>query len=91
MGRAIVRPEVRAAWQHEFGDTGYSLTSGFATLGGNPFTVAGPTTGRDSLLVGTGLSIRWNERFAIYAYYDGELLRSNYSSNSVSVGFRYQF
>ena len=91
VGRVLIRPEVRAAWQHEFGDTSYSLTSGFATLGGNPFTVSGPTTGRDSLLVGAGFSIRLNERFAIYAYYDGEMLRSNYSSNSVSVGFRCQF
>ena len=91
VGRAILRPEVRAAWQHEFGDTSYSLTSNFATLGGSAFTVAGPSTGRDSLLVGAGFSIHWNERFSTYAYYDGELLRTNYSSNNVSVGFRYRF
>jgi outer membrane autotransporter protein len=91
VGRAIIRPEVRAAWQHEFGDTSYSLTSSFATLGGNAFTVAGPETGRDSLLVGAGLSVLFNERFSIYAYYDGELLRANYSSHNVSAGFRYRF
>ncbi len=91
MGRAIIRPEVRAAWQHEYGDTTYSLTSTFATLGGNPFTVFGPTIGRDSLLVGAGLTIQWNERFATTAFYDGELLRKNYSSNNVSVGFRVSF
>jgi autotransporter-associated beta strand protein len=91
VGRAILRPEVRAAWQHEFGDTSYSLTSSFATLGGAPFTVSGPATGRDSLLVGAGVSVQWNDRFSIFAYYDGELLRTNYSSNNVSVGFRYRF
>jgi outer membrane autotransporter protein len=91
VGRAIIRPEVRAAWQHEFGDTSYSLTSSFATLGGSAFTVAGPATGRDSLLVGAGLSVLFNERFSIYAYYDGELLRANYSSHNVSAGFRYRF
>jgi outer membrane autotransporter protein len=85
------RPEVRASWQHEFADTSYSLTSTFATLGGSAFTVAGPSTGRDSLLVGAGFSILWNDRFSTYAYYDGELLRTNYSSNSVSVGFRLRF
>ena len=91
MGRAIFRPEARAAWQHEFGDTSYSLTSTFATLGGNAFTVAGPETGRDSLLVGAGFSILWNDRFSTYAFYDGELLRQNYSSHNISAGFRLKF
>jgi outer membrane autotransporter protein len=91
VGRAIVRPEARVSWQHEFGDTSYSLTSTFATLGGNPFTVAGPATGRDSMLVRAGVSVQWNERLSAYAYYDGELLRQNYSSNNVSVGFRLRF
>ncbi len=91
MGRAIIRPEVRAAWQHEYGDTTYSLTSTFATLGGNAFTVSGPAIGRDSLLVGAGFSILWNDRFASTVFYDGELLRTNYSSNNLSVGFRWIF
>lgn len=90
-GRAVLRQELRAAWQHEFSDTGYSLTSSFATLGGSAFIVAGPETGRDSLLVGAGFSILWNERFSTSFFYDGELLRTNYSSNNVSVGFRYRF
>lgn len=91
VGRAIVRPEARVSWQHEFGDTSYSLTSTFATLGGNPFTVAGPATGRDSMLVRAGVSVQCTERLSAYAYYDGELFRQNYSSNNVSVGFRLRF
>ncbi len=88
---AIIRPEARVSWQHEFGDTSYSLTSSFATLGGNPFTVAGPETGRDSMLIRAGVSVQWNDRFSTSAYYDGELLRKNYSSNNVSLGFRWKF
>ena len=91
IGRRSIRPEVRVAWQHEYGDVNHSLTSSFATLGGTPFTVTGPATGRDSLLLGAGFTVQWNDRFATYAYYDGELARTNYRSNSVSVGFRYQF
>jgi outer membrane autotransporter protein len=87
----IVRPEVKLAWQHEFGDSTYSITSSFASLGGNPFTVTGATIGRDSLLIGAGLSILWTPRFATYVYYDGEVARTNYSSHSVSGGFRLQF
>ena len=90
-GRAHIRPEVRASWQHEYGDSTYSLTSSFATLGGTPFTVFGPATGRDSLLVRAGVNVQWNDRFSTYAYYDGELLRTNYSSNNVSLGVRWKF
>jgi outer membrane autotransporter protein len=91
VGRVLVRPEVKLAWQHEFGDSTYSITSRFASLGGNAFTVTGAPIGRDSLLVGAGFSVLWNPRFATYVYYDGELGRTNYSSHSVSAGFRLQF
>jgi len=32
-----------------------------------------------------------SERFSIYAFYDGELLRTNYRSNNVSAGLRLRF
>lgn len=91
VARRIIRPEVRASWQHEYGDVSHSLTSSFATLGDTPFTVTGPATGRDSLMLSAGFTVQWTARFAAYAYYDGELARKNSRSNSVSVGFRYQF
>ena len=91
VGSAIVRPEAVVSWQHEFADTSYSLTSTFATLGGNPFTVAGPSTGRDSMLIRAGVNVQWSPRLSTFAYYDGELLRKNYSSNNVSLGVRWRF
>ncbi len=84
-------PEVRLAWQHEFGDTDYSLVSSFASGAGNSFTVNGPEIGRDSLLLSAGFAIRWNDRISTYAYYDGELFRTNYLSNNVSAGVRVTF
>ena len=80
-----------AAWQHEFAGKEYSLTSGFATLGGSPFTVTGPEIGRDSLLIGGGVSILWNDRISTFAYYDGEIGRTNYTSHNFTVGFRIRF
>jgi autotransporter-associated beta strand protein len=91
VGGVTVRPEARIAWQHEFADTAYSITSSFANLGGSPFTVTGAKVGRDSLLVGAGFSILWSDRFATYLYYDGEVGRSNYDSHSISGGVRMQF
>ena len=91
LGPIHLIPEVRLAWQHEFGDTDYSLVSSFASGAGNSFTVNGPEIGRDSLLLSAGFAIRWNDRISTYAYYDGELFRTNYLSNNVSAGFRVTF
>jgi outer membrane autotransporter protein len=76
-------PEVRAAWQHEFGDTDYSLISSFASGAGNSFTVNGPAIGHDSMLLGAGFAIHSNDRISTYAYYDGELFRTNYRTTSL--------
>ena len=87
----IIRPEVRAAWQHEFGDSSFALDSRFANGAGNTFTVHGPEIGDDSLLVGAGVAVLWNERTSTYVYYDGDLARTNYSSHNVSGGVRMSF
>jgi fibronectin-binding autotransporter adhesin len=91
IGPAHIIPELRLAWQHEFGDTDYSLVSSFASGAGNSFTVSGPAIGRDSMLIGAGFAIHWNDRISTYAYYDGELFRTNYLSNNISAGFRLTF
>ncbi len=90
IGSKIFRPELRVAWQHEFGATGSSITSNFATLGGTPFTVAGTTVGRDSVLASAGFVIVWNDLLSTFVYYDGQF-GQNLQSNNVSGGFRLQF
>ncbi|MEP7016233.1 MAG: autotransporter domain-containing protein, partial [Verrucomicrobiota bacterium] len=90
-GSTIIRPEVRAAWQHESGDRSYPIEARFASGAGDVFTVHGPVIGRDSALVDAGFSIMWNNRISTYVYYDGVLGRYNYDNNSVSAGFRVSF
>ena len=91
VGRVIIRPEISLAWQHEYGDQAYSIVSSFASGAGNSFTVNSPQIGRDSLLIGAGAAVLLSERISIYAYYDGEVFRSNYQSNNVSAGVRVTF
>jgi outer membrane autotransporter protein len=91
VGHVIIKPEISAAWQHEFGDQSYTIVSSFANGAGNSFTVSSPSIGRDSLLIGAGTAVLLNDRLSIYAYYDGELLRTNYQSNDVSAGVRLTF
>jgi len=86
-----VIPEFKAAWQHEYGQSDYSLVSSFANGAGNSFNVQGPSIGRDTLLISAGVSVQLNERFTLYAYYDGELATDNYEANNVSAGCRLAF
>jgi outer membrane autotransporter protein len=91
VGSVIIRPEIDLAWQHEYGDQSYAIISSLASGAGNSFTVNSPNIGRDSLLIGAGAALLLNDRFSVYAYYDGELGRTNYQSNNVSVGVRITF
>lgn len=91
IGRVLIRPEIRAAWQHESGDGAYDLTSSFASGAGGNFSVSGPQLGRDSALIGAGFAIQWSERLSTYLYYDGEIGRSEYDSHSISGGVRLEF
>jgi outer membrane autotransporter protein len=91
VGHVTIIPQISAAWQHEYGATEYSVVANFANGAGNSFTVKGPQIGRDSLLVGAGATVIWNDRVSTYLYYDGEVARTNYQSHNVSGGFRISF
>jgi outer membrane autotransporter protein len=91
LGAVLIRPELRAAWQHEFGDSSYELGANFANGAGNSFLVNGPNLGRDSALLGAGFAAQFNDRLSTYFYYDGELGRRNYQSSSVTGGLRLAF
>lgn len=85
-----VKPEVRAQWKHEYLESTASVESRFEGTQ-RLFTVDGPELGRDSLLVDAGVDVPVSDSLSVFAYYTGELARDNYSSNSVSGGFRVNF
>jgi outer membrane autotransporter protein len=91
VGHITVIPQISAAWQHEYGSVAYSVVASFASGAGNSFTVSGPEIGRDSLLIGAGVSVLWSDRISTYVYYDGEFGRTNYQSNNISGGIRVTF
>ena len=68
VGGILIKPEVRAAWQHEYLDSSYDVDAGFSGLANSDFTVRGPEIGRDSLLLGAGVAVLWNERTSTYVY-----------------------
>ena len=91
VGGLAIKPEIRAAWQHEYGDSVYAIDSSFANGAGGTFTVNGPKLGRDSVLLGAGFAVQCNDRCSAYVYYDGELGRTNYHAAAVTGGVRFAF
>jgi uncharacterized protein with beta-barrel porin domain len=91
VGKVTVIPQVSAAWQHEYGSVAYQVVAGFASGAGTSFTVNGPEIGRDSLLIGAGVSVILSDRISTYVFYDGDVARTNYDSHTVTGGFRITF
>ena len=90
IGSMVLVPEVRATWQHEYGDTFDSISAAML-LGSPAFSVTSSPIGRDSLLLNAGFTLRITPDLSVYAFYDGELARTNYQANNLLVGFRASF
>ena len=68
-----------------------TLAGRLASGAGDSFLVTGPEIGRDSMIVGAGFAVVLSDRLSTYFYYDGEFLRTNYDSSTVTGGFRFSF
>ncbi|MEX0794492.1 MAG: autotransporter domain-containing protein, partial [Pirellulaceae bacterium] len=64
------RPELHAAWMHEFLDTETSLVTNITGAGGPGFTTRGLNYGRDWALVGGGFSLDLTHSLSFGAAYD---------------------
>jgi fibronectin-binding autotransporter adhesin len=91
VGKVTLIPQVNLGWQHEYGSVAYQVVAGFASGAGTSFTVNGPQIGRDSLLIGAGVSMILSDRISTYVFYDGDVARTNYDSHTVTGGFRITF
>jgi uncharacterized protein YhjY with autotransporter beta-barrel domain len=91
VGSAVIRPELQLGWQHEFLDTDHAIDSRFATGAGNIFTVNSPTIGRDNLFVSAGFAVQWSRKVGTSVFYDGELLRQNYTAHTINIGLGIAF
>ena len=90
IGGMVLAPEVRASWQHEFGDLEQTINSRFV-FGGPGFDVNSARVGRDSFLLSAGFSLQITPALAAYAFYDGELGRQNYDAHNIVGGVRASF
>jgi outer membrane autotransporter protein len=91
LGKIIVEPSIKAAWEHEYFYSALPITAGFANIPGPTATFTGPAEGHDSAIVSAGVSVIWTPTLTTYLNYDGQLGRGNYSSNAVTGGVRISF
>jgi outer membrane autotransporter protein len=91
MGKILLEPSLKAAWEHEYLYSALPITAGFAGIPGPSATFFGPSEGHDSAIVSAGVSAQLTPAILLYVNYDGQLGRENYDSNAVTGGCRISF
>jgi outer membrane autotransporter protein len=91
VGKVLVEPSLRAAWEHEYKYSNLPITAGFAGIPRPSAIFYSPSEGHDSAIVSAGVSVQWSPMIATYLNYDGQLGRSRYDSNAVTGGFGISF
>ena len=91
IGKIVVEPSLKAAWEHEYKYSALPITAGFVGIPGPSATFFGPNEGHDSAIVSAGVSVQLTPAISTYVNYDGQLGRGNYDSNAVTGGVRISF
>ena len=90
VGNIQVIPTLMAAWEHEYFYSSQPITVSTPEFPGN-VKLFGPDEGRNSAIVNAGAAIQWTPQIATYIGYQGQLGRSNYTSNAITGGFSFLF
>jgi T5SS/PEP-CTERM-associated repeat protein len=88
LGTILVTPDIHIGWRHEFMNPDIALDSRFANGAGGIFSVRGPALGKDSAVLGVGVSAQWTDEVTTFLNYDTELGRANYQLHYVNAGVR---
>jgi outer membrane autotransporter protein len=91
LGKILVIPGLKLAWEHEFKYSTLPITVSAPALGGATATFTGPNLGHDSLLINANMAIQITPRIQATIGYDGQVARDHYSSHAVTGTFSYSF
>jgi outer membrane autotransporter protein len=91
IGKLVLEPSLKVAWEHEYKYSALPVTAGFAGIPGASATFSGPSEGHDSAVVSAGVSVQLTPAISTSVNYDGQLGRDNYDSNAVTGGVRISF
>jgi outer membrane autotransporter protein len=88
--QAVLVPELRLGWSHEFLDESQTLSASVVAVSGSTFSATGINFGRDAALIGAGLSLELSSDAKVFLDYDGKLSQ-RLQEHSVSGGLRVRF
>lgn len=87
---AVLTPELRLKWAHEFSNDGHLINARFEGQGSGSFTIETEQLSRDTAVAGVGLSLRINKNMAAYVQYDAELNR-DFINHTGLLGLRFDW
>ncbi|HVM77900.1 MAG TPA: autotransporter domain-containing protein, partial [Stellaceae bacterium] len=87
---SFIVPEVRAAWQHEFGDQAHTINNSFALSPSGVFTQQGTEFGRDAGVFGVSLTYEVRSDMKVFADFDYKTM-SSYNAEAVMAGLKLSF
>ena len=90
-GSIIFQPNLFAAYQHEFLDSPFDLSSQLSEAGTTPFTTQGAGMGKDSALIGVGATAVFYHSMAVYLNYLAEIGEDDDFGQSIQGGFKASF
>jgi autotransporter-associated beta strand protein len=91
IGKVLVIPTVRAAWEHEYLYSALPITFSAVAFPGVTATAFGPDEGHDSFIINAGAATQWTPRISTFVGYQGQLGRSNYDANGVTGSISFSF
>jgi uncharacterized protein YhjY with autotransporter beta-barrel domain len=90
-GSILFQPNITASWQHEFLNDPFGLSSQFNIPASAPFTIQGSNPGRDSAVLGFGLTATLDNSMNLYLEYLAEVGGENYFVQSIEGGVKASF
>lgn len=87
---AVLTPELRLKWSHEFSNEEHLITARFAGDSSGSFTVGPEALSRDTAIVGAGLNLSFNKNIAAYIQYDAEL-NKDFINHTGLLGIRFSW
>ncbi|HEX4140789.1 MAG TPA: autotransporter domain-containing protein [Candidatus Methylacidiphilales bacterium] len=89
-GQLTLLPTLTAMWQHEFLDENAPITSQFNDFSSGAFTVHSVSMGRDSALIGIGLTAELNNSMAVFINCMADV-NGDYNAENFVGGFKGSF
>ena len=83
-------PEMRARWYHDLGDGKAPVTARLIGAPAAGFTTTGAVVGRDSAVIGTGLSAVIDDSLRLNVGYEAELAKGQ-TSHAFTAGIKYSW